>query len=150
MSGETSAQPADEAQRLRDEIERTREHLGDTVEQLAAKADVKQQAKAEAARLTERARVTVARARGQAMLTAAKVRGKRRQATQQAVTAGQAGQDRLRRQAAHAKVTAPGAAKQAFDRGAKVVRGQRGPLAAAAGALLAALVGLIIWNRRKR
>jgi LPXTG-motif cell wall-anchored protein len=56
---ESSARPADEAQALRDEIEQTREHLGDTVEQLAAKADVKKQAQAEAARLGERVPVAV-------------------------------------------------------------------------------------------
>jgi hypothetical protein len=41
LPGESSAQPANEAQALREEIEQTRERLGDTVEQLAAKADVK-------------------------------------------------------------------------------------------------------------
>jgi chromosome segregation ATPase len=45
LPGESSGHPADEAQALRDEIEQTREHLGDTVEQLAAKADVKKQAR---------------------------------------------------------------------------------------------------------
>ncbi len=59
LPGESSAHPADEAQALRDEIEQAREHLGDTVEQLAAKADVKKQARAEAARLGERARAAV-------------------------------------------------------------------------------------------
>jgi hypothetical protein len=59
---QSSAHPADEPQALRDEIEQTREHLGDTAEQLTAKADVKKQARAEAARLGERVRVAVARA----------------------------------------------------------------------------------------
>jgi hypothetical protein len=74
-----STHPADEAQVLRDEIAQTREHLGDTVGQLAARADVKEWARAEAARLSERVRVTVARARGQAMLTAANAWGGRSQ-----------------------------------------------------------------------
>ena len=116
--GESPAHPADKAQALRDEIEQTREHLGDTVEQLAAKADVKKQARAEAARLGERARVAVARARGRAMLTAAK-----------------------------ARKTAPGQARDALDQGARAAREHRGPLAAAVGALVAAL---IIWKRGKR
>jgi LPXTG-motif cell wall-anchored protein len=89
LPGEPSAHPADEAQALRDEIEQTREHLGDTVDQLAAKADVKKQARAGAARLGER------------------VRG-------------------------------------------AVPREQRGRLAAAVGALVAALAALLIWKRRKR
>jgi hypothetical protein len=52
---ESSAHPADEAQALRDQIEQTREDLGDTVEQLAAKADVRKQARAAATRLGEQA-----------------------------------------------------------------------------------------------
>ncbi len=44
----------DDAQQLREEIELTREHLGATVEQLAAKLDVKSRAQAEAAELTAR------------------------------------------------------------------------------------------------
>jgi Protein of unknown function (DUF3618) len=42
----TASQQPDDAQRLREEIERTREHLGETVEQLAAKVDVKGRAQA--------------------------------------------------------------------------------------------------------
>jgi LPXTG-motif cell wall-anchored protein len=121
LPGESSAHPADEAQALRDEIEQTREHLGDTVEQLAAKADVKKQARAEAARLGARLRVAVARARGQALLTVA-----------------------------NARKTAPGQARHALDKGARTARKQQGPLAAAVGALITALAALITWKRRKR
>src|SRR5579863_4569765 len=117
LPGESSAHPADEAQALRDEIEQTREHLGDTVGQLAAKADVKKQARAEAARLGERVRVAAARARGQAALTAAR-----------------------------ARKTAPGQARHALDKSARTAREQRAPLAAAAGAIAAALAVLIIWK----
>jgi hypothetical protein len=64
-----SGQPGD-AQQLREEIERTREHLGETVEQLAAKADVKGRAQARAAELagqvTRQARSAVAQGREQA------------------------------------------------------------------------------------
>jgi hypothetical protein len=38
LPGMSSAHPADEAQVLRDEIAQTREHLGDAVGQLAARA----------------------------------------------------------------------------------------------------------------
>jgi Protein of unknown function (DUF3618) len=44
----------DDAQLLREEIERTREHLGTTVEELAARMDVKSRAQAEAAELAGR------------------------------------------------------------------------------------------------
>jgi hypothetical protein len=53
----------DDAQRLRDEIELTREHLGATVEELAARVDVKKRAKAEAAELTTRVKGTVSQVR---------------------------------------------------------------------------------------
>ncbi len=55
VEGKVVHGPADDdAQQLREEIELTREHLGATVEQLAAKLDVKSRARAEAAELTAR------------------------------------------------------------------------------------------------
>ncbi len=50
---------SDDAQRLRAEIERTREHLGATVEQLAARADVKARARDKATGLVRQARSRV-------------------------------------------------------------------------------------------
>jgi hypothetical protein len=150
MPGESSAHPADEAQALREEIEQTRGHLGDTVEQLAAKADVKKQAQAEAVRMGERARAAVARARGQAMLTAAKARGARTQAKQKIAAAGQKGWKTVQAGAAQASKTAPIQARHATDKGARLSREQRGPVAVAAAGLVAALAALIIWKRRRR
>jgi chemotaxis regulatin CheY-phosphate phosphatase CheZ len=43
------------AQELEQEIERTREHLGDTIDELAGKADMKARARARAAELRARA-----------------------------------------------------------------------------------------------
>jgi len=43
------------AQELEQEIERTREHLGDTIDELAGKADVKARARARAAEVKARA-----------------------------------------------------------------------------------------------
>jgi LPXTG-motif cell wall-anchored protein len=150
LPGQSPADPADEALELRDEIEQTREHLGDTVEQLAAKADVKKQARAEAARLGERVRVAAARARGRAVLTAARARGAGTQAQQKGAAARQAAREKVQTWAAPAKKTAPGQARHALDRSARTAREQRGPLAVVVGALTAALAALIIWKRRKR
>ncbi len=51
-----ASQPApDDAQELQQQIERTREELGETVELLAAKADVKNRARAQAAEVYRRA-----------------------------------------------------------------------------------------------
>jgi hypothetical protein len=44
------------AEEIQQEIERTREHLGETVDELAAKADVKARARVKAAEVTARAR----------------------------------------------------------------------------------------------
>jgi Protein of unknown function (DUF3618) len=62
MSGAQERLPAVPAdvQRLRAEIERTREHLGATVDQLAARADVKGRARAKATGLARQARGRVA------------------------------------------------------------------------------------------
>jgi hypothetical protein len=60
----------DDAERLHAEIERTREHLGETVEQLAAKMDVEGRARAKATelagQLTRLAKSAPAQARTQA------------------------------------------------------------------------------------
>ena len=56
----------EDAQQLKDEIERTREQLGEAVEQLAAKADVKSRAQAAAADLAGRAKNTIAQLGGTA------------------------------------------------------------------------------------
>ena len=150
LPGEPPPHPADEAQAVRDEVEQTREHLGDTVEQLAARVDVKKQARAEADRLGERVRVAVARARGQAVLIAARARGAGTQAQQKAAAAGRAGREKVQARAAQAQKTALGQARHALDKSARIAREQRAPLAAAAGTLAAALAVLIIWKRRKR
>jgi hypothetical protein len=47
----------DDEQKLREDIEQTRERLGETVDQLAAKADVKERARAKAAALAGQRRV---------------------------------------------------------------------------------------------
>ena len=50
----------DDAQRLRAEIEQTRENLSATVEQLAARIDIKSRAQAEAAQLADRIKAAAA------------------------------------------------------------------------------------------
>jgi len=44
------------AQELEQEIERTREHLGETIDELAGKADIKARARARAAGVSDRVR----------------------------------------------------------------------------------------------
>jgi Protein of unknown function (DUF3618) len=59
--------PADDPQELQEEIERTREHLGQTVEALMAKVDVKARAQDEASRLIGRLKARAVQARQQAV-----------------------------------------------------------------------------------
>jgi septal ring factor EnvC (AmiA/AmiB activator) len=110
--------PGDDAERLRAEIEQTRERLGETVEQLAAKLDVKTRARAKTAELTGQltrlAKSTAARAR------------------EQAAAAGK---------------SAPGSAQKAVAAGAGTARKHPVPLAAGAGGVLAVLA-LIMWMLR--
>jgi hypothetical protein len=47
LPGESAGKGPDAAQQLRDEIEHTRDALGDTVAQLSAKVDVKSRARAQ-------------------------------------------------------------------------------------------------------
>lgn len=53
-------QATDSPEQIRAEIERTRQQLGDTVERLVAKTDVKARARAEVSALTGRAKSTLA------------------------------------------------------------------------------------------
>jgi hypothetical protein len=55
--------PGGDAERLRAEIERTRQHLGVTVEQLAARLDVKTRAQARAAELAGQVKTRALQAR---------------------------------------------------------------------------------------
>ena len=64
----------DDPQELREEIERTREHLGRTVEALVAKADVKARAQDEASRLIGRLKARAVQARQQAAARTAQAR----------------------------------------------------------------------------
>ena len=68
-----AAVPPDDPQQLAQEIERTREHLGETVEQLAAKADVKPRAQDKASQLTGRLKGKAGQARQEAAAAAAEI-----------------------------------------------------------------------------
>lgn len=71
----TTGKQATSEQELTREIEQTRERLGDTVEQLAAKADVKSLARAKAAELAGRVKVAAALLRQRPAAAAAAAAG---------------------------------------------------------------------------
>ena len=68
------------APEIQQEIEQTRERLGQTVDELAAKADVKARARTKAAEL--KAKATTAAAKAQGTATAAAKRAKQNQTVQ--------------------------------------------------------------------
>lgn len=121
--------PVDKAG-LRQEIERTREQLGETVEQLAAKTDVQGRARAKAAELAGRAKGTTAQARTQAAAQFGNVRGQ------------------LQARAAPAREAIPEPLRRAVAKGASTAQQRRVPLATAAVTLIAGYLAFRWWRRR--
>jgi cobalamin biosynthesis Mg chelatase CobN len=139
-----SQQETPSEQDIQAEIEQTRERLGETVEELVAKADVKARAKDKAAELKAKAQVKAAEAKTTAQLKAAeaKTTAQAKAAGVKAKAQGQAGDLPGQVQVARAK---------AAELSSKVSQHQlvqrRWPVAAVAGAVV--IAGLIIvWRRR--
>jgi Protein of unknown function (DUF3618) len=99
LSGSIAA-PPDNARQLQREIERTREQLGDTVQELLARADVKSRALAKASDVSEKFKSSLVQARNRASSRAAgvhsQVGGGASVARQKAASVGKAGKDQLR------------------------------------------------------
>jgi hypothetical protein len=138
---DAGAAAPDDAQQLQQEIERTREQLGETVEQLAAKADVKARARDKAAELS-----------GRAKSKASQLAGKTGAARQKAISAGGAGKDQLQARVAAAAMpvweVTPEPVQQAVAKGASTARQRRVPLAAAAVALILGYLAIRRWRRQ--
>lgn len=138
-------------QELRQEIEQARERLGDTVELLVAKTDIKGRAQAKVAGLAGRVKGKSAHARSKSTDRAAKARsqvaGKSLMARQKAT----AGRDQLQARAAGAWQAVPEDVRRTVTKGAGAARQGWVPLAAAA-ALLALASGYLAfrsWPRRR-
>jgi hypothetical protein len=148
--------PSDDAE-LRQEIKRTREELGETVEALVAKTDVKARAKDRANQLSERVRHKTVQAKAEAMARAGQVRsqftGKAAGARHAAVSDGGPAENQFQARPAVVVGLVRGAAPAALQRAAlRVVAAasQRRVLvaAAAAGATVAGYLALRRWARR--
>ncbi len=155
LAGALPAAP-DDVQQVEQEIERTREQLGETVEQLAAKADVKGRARAKAAEVSERVKSKTSQAQNEVAAGAESVRSqlvaKTAAARQKAMSAGGAGKDQLQGRTA-AVVTpvweaAPEPLRRSVARGASTARQHRVPLAVAAGVVIAGYLAIRWWGRR--
>jgi hypothetical protein len=143
--------PGDE-QELRQEIEQTREQLGEAVEQLIAKADLKGRARAKAARLTKRVKGSTARVRTKAAERGAGMRsqvaGKTMMVRQKAAAAGGTAKAQLQARAAPVWEATPEPVRRTVVKGASVAKERRVPLMATAAALTAGYLGLRWWKKR--
>jgi regulator of sirC expression with transglutaminase-like and TPR domain len=117
-AADAAAGPPLDQHALQEEIERTREHLGETVEALVAKADVQAQAREKARQLTELLKSTAAQGR------------------QRAVTA-----------ATSISKAAPEPVKEAAANAGAATRRNRGPLTAAVGAAVASVLAWLLVRR---
>ncbi len=128
------------------------EHIGETVEQLAAKADVKARAQGKAAELADRVKGHASQAQAQAAARAGTVRdqlaGNAAGVRRSAVGLGASAKEQVSARITPAWDAAPEPARQAVAKGASTARQHRVPLAAAAGALIVGLLILRWWRHR--
>jgi len=144
----------DEAQELQQEIERTREHLGDTVQQLAAKAHMKVMARDKATELSERMKGKTEQVRIQTAARAHDVRsqltGKTTAARHRAQSVSQERVAKVREQiaavATPAREATPEPVREVVAKGVAGARKRRVAFAVAVGV---AALGLIIIKRRR-
>ena len=147
--------PPDNLRQLEAEIERTRERLGETVQELVARADVKNLARAKAAELRGRVTDTTSRARKTATDRAVGVRGqvagKTSGALQKATSAGSTQKDQLRNRAtavsAPAWQAAPEPVRRAVTSGANGAKELWLPLTLAASSLILGTLAFRRWMR---
>jgi hypothetical protein len=141
---------------LKQRIEQHRDQLGETVDQLAAKTDVKGRAQAKVAALSGRVKSTTGQARDRAAARAGSIRSQLASQTaatrQKAVSAGGTGKNQLQTRAAAVgapvREATPEQVRRAVARGASTARQHPLPLAAAAGALILCYLAIRQWRKR--
>ena len=153
---EAAAAAPDDEEELKQQIEQHRDQLGETVEQLAAKADVKSRARAKVAALSRQVKSTTGQARKQAAARAGRIRSQFASQTaatrQKAISVGGTGKNQLqtRTGAVGAPVweATPEQVRRAVARGASTARQHRLPLALTVGALILAYLAVRQWRKR--
>ena len=145
LTGRIAAPAADDPQQLEAEIERTREQLGETVQELAGRADVKGRARARAAEARRNATARAGSVRSQ-------VASRTVAARQKVTSAGADRKDQLRTRAAAVGApvweATPERVRGAVTKGANSAREGWVPLAVAAGVLAAGSLAAWQWSRR--
>lgn len=146
----------DDPNALVEDINRTRADLGDTVEALVAKVDVKAQAKQRAAEVSSQAKEKLQTMTQELAGRASQLTGKAGQTRQAAAAngktvlgAGASGGRTVLGAGAAAWGKAPEPVQRGAQQVARTVRRHRVPVAAAAGAALVATVGWLAVRRRR-
>lgn len=155
ITGRVAAPPGNQEQ-LEAEIARTRQQLGETVQELFARTDVKSIARAKAAEMTGKVRSKTVQARTKATARAGQMRsqvaGRTTAARQRAITAGGAGRDQLRTRASSVATpvwsATPEPVRRAVTKGASSAGERRTPLALAAAALVFGYLGFKLRSGR--
>jgi Protein of unknown function (DUF3618) len=153
---DAEAAAPDDVEELKQQIEQHRDQLGETVEQLAAKADVKSRARAKVAALSGRVKSTTGQARKQAAARAGSMRSQFASQTaatrQKAVSVSGTGKNQLQTRAAAVGApvweATPEQVRRAVARRASTARQHRLPLAVAAGALILGYLAIRQWRKR--
>ena len=149
----------DDPEQLRQDIERTREQLGETVEALVAKTDVKAQAKDKVGQLTGRLKDTTAQAKEQATARVGQAKDQLASKTadaKQAATANGAtvkgAKDQLQAGATVVGGKVRDVTPEPVQRAAKHAAARTSPRQAVAGAAVAAvaLISFVLVRRRRR
>ncbi len=148
--------PANDPKQLEAEIERTRQQLGETVQELASRVDVRSRARAKAAELSGRMKTTTLQARQNAASRAGGVRSQVTNRTaavrQRATSAGAGGRDQLRNRAAAVGApvwqATPEPVRRAVTKGANGARERWMLLAGAAGVLIVGYLAVRKWGGR--
>jgi hypothetical protein len=150
------AAPPDDLREVEAEIERIRDELGATVQELAARVDVRTRARAKASEVTGRVKTTTAQARTNATARAGSMRsqvtGTTAAARHKAISAGGAGRHQLQTRAAAVGTpvwqATPQQVRSAVTKGASGARERWMPLAIGAGVLLAGYLAVRVWAGR--
>ena len=153
---DAEAAASDDEQELKHQIEQHRDQLGETVEQLAAKADVKSRARAKVAGLSGRVKSTTGHARNRAAARAGSMRSQLASQTaatrQKASSVGGTGKNQLQTRAAAVGApvweATPEQIRHAVARRASAARQHRVPLAVAVGALILGYLTIRQWRKR--
>ena len=147
--------PEDPVQ-LRQDIERTREQLGETVEALVAKTDVKTQAKDKVGQLTDRLKGTTAQAREQATARVTQARtqlaSKTADVKQAASPNGAPAREQLQARATAVGGKVRDVTPEPVQRAARHAAERTSPrqVAIAAAGAVAVLIGFVLVRRLRR